>query len=114
MQSHLPASLSKILKTYLLGLGIFTIFRIILLGSQWHQLGENYEIATILRAIVMGVRFDTVILCYILSLPFLLLSIGLFIPKASIRLEGPVRFLVILLCSIAFVISAADIPYFNL
>lgn len=61
----------------------------------------------------MGVRFDTVILCYILSLPFLLLSIGLFIPKASIRLEGPVRFLVILLCSIAFVISAADIPYFN-
>lgn len=113
MQSHLPASLSKIIRTYFLGLGIFTLFRLILLVSEWHRLGDTYDIATIFQAFLMGIRFDTVILCYILALPFLLLSVGLFLPKANLKLEGTVRFLIILLCSIAFGISAADIPYFN-
>ncbi|MGB0851375.1 MAG: LTA synthase family protein, partial [Bacteroidia bacterium] len=111
--SAIPSSLRKIIKVYLLGLGIFTLFRGLLFLNELNRIGETEDIQTILKAFVMGARFDTVILSYILALPFLLLTVGLFIPKLSKGFSSFSKIFIILLSSVAFCISAADIPYFK-
>lgn len=111
--SAIPSSVLKIIKIYLLGLGIFTLFRGLLFLNELNRLGEKEDTLTILQAFVMGLRFDTVILSYILALPFLLLTFGLFIRKLNRGFSTFSKVFIILLSSVAFCISAADIPYFK-
>ncbi|HRP69505.1 MAG TPA: sulfatase-like hydrolase/transferase [Turneriella sp.] len=64
-------------------------------------------------AFFMGLRFDTVVSGYLLALPFLLLSIGIFITRIE-RLFLKTAFIFIFLGGfIALWGGAADIPFFN-
>lgn len=103
-----------ILNMYLLVLSVFFIFRLILFFTELDRIESlRAESGTILQAFLMGVRFDVVIAGYILLLPFVILSVQ---HIAGIQRKWVSRFLfywVFLLFAIAFLICAADIPYFN-
>lgn len=111
--SKIPSHIRILLRVYALGLVVFTLFRILLLINERDRFGETESLDTTAQAMLMGLRFDTVILCYILALPFLLLSIGTFMPKLQAALNSVSKYFIITFCSIAFAISAADIPYFK-
>ena len=66
-----------------------------------------------MKAFAMGLRFDTVISCYILSLPLVGILAG---HLCGMRRDGYYRgwhLLTVLLYLTAFLACAADIPYFN-
>ena len=66
------SNIIKLFQTYLLGLSIFFIFRLVyLIRFIPKGLISNY-LGDLPRAFLLGIQFDTVILCYIAALPFLL------------------------------------------
>lgn len=103
-----------ILKTYLLVLSIFTIFRTLLFFIEIDKLDfNNTLIYTIIKAFVMGIRFDIVVSGYLLLLPAFLLCIFDIINKNHTIIYKLVFYWIFILFTIAFIISSADIPYFN-
>ncbi|GAA4940674.1 LTA synthase family protein [Algibacter agarivorans] len=103
-----------LLKVYLLVLSIFSVFRVILFLTELNRIDFNeVDILTIVQSFIMGIRFDIVISGYILIFPALILLISeLFLIKSKI-IEQFFFFWIFILFTIAFTISAADIPYFN-
>ena len=69
--------------------------------------------ANLCHALLMGVRFDTVISCYILALPSLLWLIFYCIDKKSLFLNRFLHWYISIFFSIAFAVCAFDIPYFK-
>jgi len=61
----------------------------------------------------MGLRFDTVISSYIISLPFLFLSVINFLNIKSNLIVITIKYLVLSIYSLAFLICSIDIPFFN-
>ncbi len=105
-----------ILSVYGFGLLFFTLFRFILFLTQTQQLEnipQGEALTTILQAFWMGFRFDTVISGYLLALPFLLLC---FFDSFNLKQKWPyllVHYFILITYSLAFLICAGDIPYFN-
>ena len=103
-----------ILSVHLLGLLFFTLFRFILYFTNIEQAAEVEGKGSLLfQAILKGVQFDNFIASYICSIPLLVLSIfALFnrIPKALV-IGSNIYF--IILYTIVFSISIANIPYFS-
>jgi len=107
--------LKSVLKAYLLGMLFFSFFRLLLVATNWHLIEEiNDDRWKLLgKALVMGFRFDTVISCYILGLPVVLIGL--------VFLAGSVRkwLLDILYCYIgvffivSFFVCSVDVPFFN-
>ena len=102
-----------LLSVYGLGILVFTLFRVIntiVFALKAEQTDWGWDLA---RAFVMGWRFDTVISCYILSLPLLYLSV---IKLIGIKRRGfylGAHIFIIVLYLVSFFACAADIPYFN-
>lgn len=72
---------------------------------------KNESLATVLTGFGIGLQFDSVISCYLLGIPFLLLSLHQLFPiQAFIKLT---RTMVIVLYSLTFFLVALDIPFFN-
>ncbi len=65
------------------------------------------------QAFLMGFRFDTVVSCYILAIPALLLIYHLFQKKKSFKLNRVINLFVIVIYCVAFFICCVDIPYFE-
>ena len=107
-------SISLIIKTYGLVLCVFSVFRIILFLTEIERIEFSEEkISTILRAFLMGVRFDLVITGYILVLPAFLLFFMETINKQIRLIEKAAFYWIFSLFTLSFIICAADIPYFN-
>jgi len=107
-------SLSKITifaKIYLLGIFIFSAFRLLLFILHEDKVHSN-EMLDVFRAFIMGIRFDIVISGYILSLPFLFISIFTFFSSASPIIKKVIFYYVFVLYTYAFFICSIDIPYF--
>jgi phosphoglycerol transferase MdoB-like AlkP superfamily enzyme len=103
-----------ILKTYGLILSLFFVFRVILFSSEMDRINfDEVALITIFQSFIMGLRFDTVITGYIMLLPSLALIISSFFNTPSNTLKRIVFFWTFILFTICFVISGADIPYFN-
>ncbi|MBI5913763.1 MAG: sulfatase-like hydrolase/transferase [Bacteroidetes bacterium] len=112
----LPKQLTYVLRTYLTGLLCFTVFRLILVLQEFHQLHfipTEIGIVLVLKAFLLGLRFDTVVLGYILTLPFLLLAADAFTGWNSRLLYRIVFGLVTLGAVVSFFICAADLPFFH-
>ncbi len=102
-----------ILKIYFLVLGIFTLFRCILFLSNLDRIStSDTSIELVLKAFLMGVRFDLVISGYILALPVFILILYEIAGFSFQRIKLFVYYWVAIFCTIAFIIAAADIPYF--
>jgi len=107
-------NIAVILKTYLTALVIFFIFRLILFFTELGRIDSfSDDFGDIIQAFIMGIRFDVVISGYILILPYFILSILFIIGKNYEWVRKALFYYVFILFTIAFIICAADIPYFN-
>lgn len=110
-----PSHLKIIIKYYLTGIAFFSIFRLLLFFTNISKLNlsdENAFTNTFL-AFLMGLRFDNVIMAYILSVPFLLLSLFHVLKKNPTKtVVLIIKWYVNLLLIISFLICSIDIPYF--
>lgn len=107
-------SIRLVTKIYLLALTFFSIFRIILFLTELDRVHfEDTSIITIFQSFLMGVRFDIVISGYIMFLPALLLLIAEINGLRTKVIKTFCFYWTLILFSTSFLISAADIPYFN-
>lgn len=112
----LPKHLAYLTGVYLSGLLIFTLFRIILLLQEFHQLHflpTGQGALLVLKAFLMGLRFDTVVSGYLLTLPFLLLLGDALGGWNNRLLYRGVSWLIILCYSASFFVCSADLPFFH-
>ena len=112
----LPKHLAYLTGVYLSGLLIFTLFRIILLVQEFHQLHflpTGQGALLVLRAFLMGLRFDTVVSGYLLTLPFLLLLSDALGGWNNRLLYRVVTWLIIICYSASFFVCSADLPFFH-
>ena len=112
LQKNTPPYLKFLIKTYLLGVVCFSIFRIVLAVTQFKQF-ENVPLDIILGAFFMGWRFDTAISGYLLLIIYIIASLLHFIPiRAKVLKNITVIYLSIVYIG-AFAMCATDIPYFK-
>jgi len=107
-------SIFIIIKTYLLVLFSFFVFRLVLFVANIDKINlSEVSTLTIIKAFLMGLRFDVVISGYIIFIPALTLSIFEIFNLKLDRIKTIIFYWIFVLFSISFVICAADIPYFN-
>lgn len=111
----IPFHILIIIKLYLWGILFFSIFRFLILISnshQWiHLTGGKF--LDLLKALLMGWRFDTVVSGYILAIPLIILLVAaLFRFQPAWMIRSVIIFSGIMY-SISFFMCAADIPYFK-
>ncbi|OFX16523.1 MAG: hypothetical protein A2033_05550 [Bacteroidetes bacterium GWA2_31_9] len=112
----LPTFLKLILKYYLLGILIFSLFRVILFVTNLSKLdfSESNIISTCFQSFIMGFRFDNLVMAYILSFPFLILSVFYVLKKVPYKFVIIfIKYFISVLLIFSFLISSIDIPYFN-
>lgn len=112
----LPKQLVYVLRIYLTGLFHFTIFRLIFLLQEFHQLHylpTEKGAWLVIKAFLMGLRFDTVVSGYILTLPFLLLMADALTGWDNRLLKRIVFGLVSAGYVFSFFVCAADLPFFH-
>lgn len=103
-----------ILKTYLLVLSIFSIFRVILFLTELGRLDfDTVGTWTIIQAFIMGVRFDAVITGYFMSVPAIVLLVFEILNYSNAKVKKFLFYWVFVFFTITFIVSAADIPYFS-
>jgi phosphoglycerol transferase MdoB-like AlkP superfamily enzyme len=107
----IPRPIVFLFYTYLSGILIFTLFRLIFIIINAGALRE-IPVQEIFYALFMGFRFDTVISGYILLLPTLLFLTGELIPRVNKLLARISFFWIYIFYLVAFFICAADLPYF--
>ncbi|MBI9068229.1 MAG: sulfatase-like hydrolase/transferase [Salinivirgaceae bacterium] len=109
----LPSYLKYLLSHYFLGLFFFLVFRIILFASYFLGHGlNNVGFYIIKRAFLKGLQFDSVVMGYIILVPLFFLILMQFIKENKIVFKI-VNFYILSLVFVTFLISSADIPYFN-
>lgn len=114
MRLHIPASVKYIFNVYIAGILFFTIFRLVLIYSNFKQIPDiPNKVSIMLQAMFMGWRFDTVMSGYILALPFLVLVVAELGFHIGRRLLKAVHIFLSVFYSIAFFGCAADIPFFQ-
>ncbi len=107
-------NLSIILKIYLTVTAIFFCFRFILFLTELSLIDSfRSEFFKIVIAFLIGIRFDLVISGYILIFPFVIISVMFIVKKQIHWLYLVIFYWIFILFTLAFIICAADIPYFN-
>ncbi len=109
---HIPLEVRYLLKVYFSGIIVFTLFRIFIILFNLQQAGTASK-NLIGKAFIMGLRFDTVVSCYMLAFPTLLLIFNLFHKRKSHKLNRIIIIYTIFIYCIAFLICSIDIPYFR-
>jgi len=109
------AHLKSITTIYLLGLLFFSLFRLLLVFTNLpivEDIGTGRNIL-LARALLMGLRFDTVISGYILGLPIVVLSV--FFVAGSVRpwLLKSIYIYIGIFYVLCFLMCSIDIPFFN-
>lgn len=107
--------LKSIFKIYLFSIIIFLIFRIILLITEIDRIkaSESATPANIAMAFVYGFRFDLVVISYIMFIPTLLLIIRDWFHLEKYIRRSFLKWFIFIMLSLVFMISGADIPFFN-
>lgn len=110
--SETPIPIQMVFKIYLLGMGVSSFYRLLLLISNYHEKLNN-SIFLCLKSLWVGIRFDTTISCYLLVLPLLLYTINYYLFKQSKAFQNVIHIITILLYCTSFFVLAVDIPFFN-
>jgi phosphoglycerol transferase MdoB-like AlkP superfamily enzyme len=107
--------LKSLIKVYLLGMLFFTFFRLLLILTNWNLVqeieGDKWELLG--KAMIMGFRFDTVIACYILGLPVIVLSLIFLAGTVRRWLLGVLYTYTGALFVGSFFLCSVDVPFFN-
>lgn len=107
-----PAYIRYLFLVYLSGIGFFTFFRITFVLAH-PDIARDVPLKILGQAFLMGFRFDTMVSCYILSVPFIFLAILSFLKIDISRLFRYSNVYFALLFSFSFLICGIDIPYFT-
>jgi phosphoglycerol transferase MdoB-like AlkP superfamily enzyme len=107
-----PTQLRFILFTYLAGMAVFTLLRAVLIFANY-SLAKQVPFDIMVQALLMGLRFDTVISGYFLILPLLLFFLFSFLKRKPRWLERFVFLFLMTVYSIGFFIVCADIPWYR-
>lgn len=102
-----------LLGIYLTGIIFFTVFRIVLIYS-YISANDTYTFLNqnMVKSFAMGFRFDTVISCYILIIPALILAISSFFRKSMKRMIKGIMIWSLITYTVSFIFTAANIPYY--
>lgn len=107
------ARFNYIILIYLAGIAVFTLFRLVETVAYCATTDGPDDFAGLYpRALLMGLRFDTVVSCYMLALPLVMIIVG---ELARIRkgwYYNIAHYITMVLYTICFFACAADIPYF--
>ncbi|MBP1629373.1 MAG: sulfatase [Bacteroidetes bacterium] len=115
--SKIQKQISYLIYSYLLVILIFFIFRLIIFPLNLSEiksiLQESQGLGLIVKSLIMGFRFDTVITSFILS-PIIISLLISSIFKIKNRIFYKINhYYIVVFFSICFAISAIDIPYFK-
>ena len=112
----LPEYLNYFITNYIFGIIIFFLLRVLLLLGNLQKLEsiKSGETAILLfKSFIFGFRFDTVILCYLLAIPTLLLIVFSYLGKLKFNYYKIINLFLSLMFFVVFLISLIDIPYYN-
>ncbi len=109
---HFPI-VTQFFKLYVIVILLFGVFRGILFFTELDRIDSTVSIEDIFLSFFMGFRFDMVIASYILILPYLILVIASFFKREYKVINRIILYFLLILFSVAFLICAVDIPYFN-
>lgn len=112
IREMVPVHVKIIFKLYLLSAAIFLGFRLVLLLLNLDRLGDGTP-GEVLRALVMGLRFDLVVTGYVVALPALVLTVFAFVGRGGRALNRGLTIALTVLFGLTFIVSMADIPYFQ-
>ena len=103
-----------ILAAYAVGIVVFTLFRLLNTIVYCHGAATppDFE-GQYFQALVMGWRFDTVVSCYLLAIPLLMMVVG---ELTRIKAKGyylTAHIIVVVLYIVAFFACTVDVPFFN-
>ena len=109
------ASLGFLLSVHVMALLFFSLFRVVLFVATDYSfpkgIAGDYGLYAV--AFVRGLWFDNVVACYITALPLVVFWVAGLFGCVSKWLYRSVTVYFIVLYSLGFIISAANIPYFN-
>lgn len=113
----LPKQIIYLLWTYIITICFFFVFRVAILPLNIEYIREILSqedgLILLLKAFFMGLRFDTLISCFVLS-PFLISFIFAYYLNVRNRIFYKINhYLIVVLFSFCFAISCVDIPYFK-
>ncbi|WP_165043983.1 LTA synthase family protein [Dysgonomonas sp. ZJ709] len=107
-------TLQYLLSVHISALIILTVFRCILYIANMHYVNDvDDKLSLFGGAILKGVQFDNVMACYIVALPVAVLTIMSLFNKVPAAVIKGFNIYFIILYTIVFAFSAADIPYFK-
>ena len=109
----IPAVVRLFIKIYFTAAAFFGLFRLILFMRERSKIDDSVSFIDILHAFLMGLRFDLVVSGYILALPFVIAAACSFFKKEHRIIKRILFYFTAVTFSIAFLVSAADIPYFH-
>lgn len=114
MKNKKTPRLNYLLTSYLLGIIIFTLFRVVntLVYCNGCENWPDFE-GLYPKALLMGWRFDTVISCYFLALPALMLIVAELAHIRSKVYHQIIHHIIVTFYIVGFLACAADIPFFN-
>ncbi len=112
INKYLPNYIKYLIVVYLLGILFFTIFRVAFVLASKDYLPQN-SFDILFDAFAMGIRFDTVITSFILSIPFLMLSVINLVKIKSVFFNKLIKVYLSFVFVFAYMLCAIDIPYFK-
>lgn len=110
---RLGYSLLYLASVHIIALVIFFIFRISLFFSIGYEFPLEIGFTTKSIAFIKGLWFDNVIACYIMVLPLVIVCIASLFKKIPKAIFNTCTIILGVLFSVTFLISAANIPYFD-
>ena len=112
-RKFVPSTIVQFLLIYLAALLCFSAFRVLLFITESGRIDHTTQGQDIFLAFIMGLRFDIVISGSILVLPFIIFTISSFFKTNHPIIKKLIHYFISILFSLAFLICAIDIPYFN-
>ena len=113
VKNHLPSQLQYIFGVYFLGLFFMMIYRLANYAIHCFVSFSDFSFVLLIRSLLVGIRFDTIVLCWILGAFLVLMVIG---AVFKINLKWFYRPIHILICAIflfSFFVIAVDVAYFS-
>ncbi|MBQ6726987.1 MAG: LTA synthase family protein [Bacteroidales bacterium] len=99
-------------KIYLLFLAVFFVFRLLLLFVNFGRL-DGATFGEVCTAFLIGWKFDTNVVCFIMAFPVLALIVADFFGKMPNCLRRILIVFLSVVATAAFLVCGADIPYYS-
>ncbi|MBR0073412.1 MAG: hypothetical protein IJP95_06195, partial [Bacteroidales bacterium] len=99
-------------KIYLLFLAEFFVFRLLLLFVNFGRL-DGATLGEVCTAFLIGWKFDTNVVCFIMAFPVLALIVADFFGKMPNFLRWILIVFLSVVATAAFLVCGADIPYYS-